>query len=259
MADTPPPAGSAVPQPPAPPAAPAAAPTGPAPAPPAAAPPAPPAAGQSPAGRGVAILLAASAIVAAVIGGRVAFRSFTATSLWQQSVRQQTKQAAAYVEDLRFVYTSEEPVAFSLSEAKFRAEELAKVAPGLSGLDRTVVELEQALQEYLSSGQVAEASPLFADPRYQGPNGFDIGRRLADQRDENPELLTIDPEKTRRAGNRASTHAVRLLATTIVVAVAFMFGSLAQGFPRRRPAFLAAGYVLLVAGVVSAVVVEVVS
>lgn len=209
--------------------------------------------------RGVAILLALSALAAAVIGGRVAFRSFAATSLWQQSVREQTRQAAAYVETLRYAYTSEAPVAFALTEARFRSEELGKVAEGLTGLDRQVVELEQALQEYLSSGQLAAASPLFNDEKYRSPQGFDIARRLADLRAEHPDLLTVDPERTRRAGDRASTHAVRLLATTIVVAVAFMLGSLAQGFPRRRRRLLSAGSVVLALGIASAAVVEVVS
>ena len=68
-------------------------------------------------------------------------------------------------------------MAFMLSEARFRSEALATVVPGLSGLDRQVVELEQALQEYLSSGQLAEASPLFNDERYRTGNGFDISRR----------------------------------------------------------------------------------
>jgi hypothetical protein len=216
-------------------------------------------AGAPTAGPGVAILLAAAALVAAVIGARVAFRSFTATSLWQQSVREQTKQAAAYVESLRFVYTSEEPLAFQLSEARFRAEELARVAPSLRGTDRTAVDMEQALQEYRSSGQLAEASTLYNDPRYQTPDGFDIAKRLADVRNEDPDLLTIDPERTRAAGNRASNHAVRLLATTIVVALAFMFGTLAQGFPGRRRMFLSVGTVVLVIGAASAAVVEVVS
>ena len=214
---------------------------------------------EPPARRGVAILLAGAALVAAVIGGRVAFRSFTATSLWQQSVREETKRAAAYVETLRYVYTSEQPLAFALAGARFRSEELAKVLPTLSGTDRSAVELEQVLQDYLSSGQLAEASPLFNDPKYRTDRGFDITRRLADQLNENPDLLAIDPERTRAAGNKASTHAIRLMATTIVVAFAFMFGTLAQGFPRRRQAFLTVGTVLLALGTASAAVVEVVS
>jgi hypothetical protein len=218
-----------------------------------------PAATEPPARRGVAILLAGAALVAAVIGGRVAFRSFTATSLWQQSVREESKRAAAYIETLRYVYTSEQPLAFSLSEARFRAEELAKVASTLSGTDRAAVELEQALQEYLSSGQLAEASPLFVDERFRSERGFDITRRLADQLNQNPDLLTIDPERTRASGTKASTHAIRLMATTIIVALAFMCGTLAQGFDRRRQLFLSMGTVLLVIGTASAAVVEVVS
>ena len=214
---------------------------------------------EPPARRGVAILLAASALVAAVIGGRVAFRSFTATSLWQQSVREETKRAAAYVETLRFLYTSEQPLAFALSEARFRSEELEKMLPTLSGTDRSVVELEQVLQNYLSSGQLAEASPLFNDPKYRSDKGFAIAPRLADLLNEHPDLLAIDPERTRVAGNKASTHAIRLMATTIIVALAFMCGTLAQGFARRRQAFLSVGTVLLVIGTASAAVVEVVS
>ncbi|HVF13857.1 MAG TPA: hypothetical protein VM942_04610 [Acidimicrobiales bacterium] len=216
-------------------------------------------AAEPPARRGVAILLALSAVVAAVIGGRVAFRSSTATSLWQQSVREETKRAAAYVEDLRYVYTSEQPVAFALSDARFRAEELKNVAPSVEGLNRIVIELEQAIQEYLSSGPLAEASLLFNDERYQGEHGFDVARRVADIRSENPELVALDPEKARASGNRASTHAIRLMATTIIVAIAFMFGSLAQGFPKRRQALLTVGTVMLALGAVSATVVEVVS
>lgn len=212
-----------------------------------------------PARRGVAILLAGAALVSAVIGGRVAFRSFTATSLWQQSVREESKRAAAYIETVRFVYTSEQPLAFALSEARFRAEELRKVAATLSGSDQAAIEVEQALQEYLSTGQLAEASPLFSDQRFRSERGFDITRRLADQLNENADLLTIDPEKTRASGKKASTHAIRLMATTIVVALAFMCGTLAQGFDRRRRLFLSMGTVLLVLGTASAAVVEVVS
>ena len=221
--------------------------------------PPPPSPAEPPARRGVAILLAGAALVAAVIGGRVAFRSFTATSLWQQSVREETKRAAAYVETLRYVYTSEQPLAFALSEARFRAEELAKVVPRLSGTDRSAVELEQVLHDYLSTGPLAESSPLFNDPRYRTERGFDIARRLADQLNEHPDLLAIDPERTRASGDRASNHAIRLMATTIIVAVAFMFGTLAQGFPRRRQAFLSVGTVVLVIGAASAAVVEVMS
>jgi hypothetical protein len=49
------------------------------------------------------------------------------------------------------------------------------------------------------------------------------------------------------------------VASTVLVAGAFLFGSLAQGFRRRRGLFLGAGTVLLVAGVVAAAVAEAVA
>jgi hypothetical protein len=57
-------------------------------------------------------------VATAVIGGRAAFMSADASSNWQASIRAQVKQAAAYVEDIRYLYTVEAPQAVLTAEAQ---------------------------------------------------------------------------------------------------------------------------------------------
>jgi hypothetical protein len=119
--------------------------------------------------------------------------------------------------------------------------------------------VEQSIEQNL----VKTLTPNFAltaDPKYALPGGgYDVGRRLADVRNENPELVKLDPARTAAVGDHFALRSIRLVASTVLVAGAFLFGSLAQGFRRRRGLFLGAGTVLLVAGVVAAAVAEAVA
>ncbi len=209
-------------------------------------------------GRGPAILLTAAAVAVAVVGGRASLRSSDATYLWQQAVRQEVKRASAYVEDIRFVYSSETPVALKVTEARLRQEELAKAIPTAPPTVGPLLAVEQRAQS-----EVAKAlSPnvdLLTDPRYRTPDGFDVARRLADARAKNPDLVAIDPDVPESQGDDASDHAIRLVAVTPLIAGAFLCGSLAQGVARRRRRWLLAGTAFLVVGVAAAIAVEVVS
>lgn len=210
-------------------------------------------------GPGVAILLAVAAVATAIIGGRAAFLSADASSNWQASIREQVKQAAAYVEDIRYLYTVETPQAVQTAEAQARAQELAKAAQSSTGLNQSLLTVEQSIDQSLVK-TLAPTFPLTADPKYATPDGgYDIGRRLADIRNENPDLVALDPARTARVGDHFALRSIRLVASTVLVAGAFLFGSLAQGFRRRRSLFLGVGTTLLVAGVAVAVVVEAVA
>lgn len=209
-------------------------------------------------GPGVAILLAASAVIAAIIAGRSAFLADGSSESWQQAVREEVKRSAAYIEDIRFVYVDEAPAAFRVTEARIRAEELRKAADKVSGQDRALLLVEAGTQANIAQG-LAPGSEIATNPKYQTKDGgFDVGRRLADNRAENPELVALDPSKAQAAGDRASRKGVRLVACAILVAVAFLMGSLAQGFARLRRGFLSAGAVFAGLGLLSAVVVEVI-
>jgi hypothetical protein len=210
-------------------------------------------------GPGVAILLAVAAVATAVIGGRAAFMSADASSNWQASIRSQVKQAAAYVEDIRYLYTVETPSAVRTAEARAQAQELARAAQSTTGLTQSLLTVEQGIEANLVT-TLSPTFPLTADPTYAtADGGYDIGRRLADIRNENPDLVKLDPARTAAVGDHFAVRSIRLVGSTVLVAGAFLFGSLAQGFRRRRGLFLGAGTVLLVAGIAAAAVVEVVA
>jgi hypothetical protein len=208
-------------------------------------------------GPGVAILLAVAAVATAVIGGRAAFMSADASSNWQASVRNQVKQAAGYVEDIRYLYTVEVPQAVQVAAADAQARELTAAARASSGLNQSLLTVEQSIAANLAD-TLSPGFNLTADPKYQLPGGgYDIGRRLADVRNEHPDLIALDPGRIAAVGDAFALRAIRLVASAVLVAGAFLFGALAQGFRRRRALFLGAGTTLLVAGVVAAALVEV--
>jgi hypothetical protein len=210
-------------------------------------------------GPGVAILLAFAAVATAVIGGRAAFLSADASSNWQASIREQVKQAAAYVEDIRYLYTVETPQAVQTAQAQARAQELGRAAQSSTGLNQSLLTVEQSIEQNVVK-TLTPNFPLTADPKYATPGGgYDIGRRLADIRNENPDLVALDPARTARVGDHFAVRSIRLVASTVLIGGAFLFGSLAQGFSRRRGLFLGIGTTLLIAGVAAAVVVEAVA
>jgi hypothetical protein len=209
-------------------------------------------------GRGVALLLAAAAIVAAVVGARASLMTANASVAWQQAVVEEVKRAAGYVEDIRHVYGDEAQAALLYTEARFRSEELASADLPSAPAPQALVTVERdAWQEVLKA--LAPSTELGADPAYATREGFDVGQRLADARAQSPELVSLDPDATAAAGDDAGEKALRLVSTTPLAATAFLFGSLAQGFARRRRAFLCTAVAFLLAGIAAAFAAEVIS
>jgi hypothetical protein len=204
----------------------------------------------------VPLLLALAAAVAAVLGARAALVSSSASGAWQTSVRQEVKRSAALVEDVRYVYAVEAPVALDAAAAAIEAEELRQAAETLAGDDRAAVEAE-ALVRQTSADALVGAFDLTQDPKYRAADGYDVAARLADVRDQYPDLVALAPDASMDAGDEASRHARRLVAATIPVAVAFLFGALAQGFPRYRTRLAVAGFAVLAVGVGIGVLAEV--
>lgn len=75
---------------------------------------------ERPGGRGLAVLLAVSALFAGAIGARTSLFASNASGPWQQAVRHEVKAAAAAVGDIRFVYGDEASQAFRAVEASVR-------------------------------------------------------------------------------------------------------------------------------------------
>ena len=204
----------------------------------------------------VAILLAVAAVLAALIGARAAIVGDSGSDTWHSAVREDVKRGAGMVEDVRFVYDEEAPAALQVVETQARGRELRRAARG-GGQFRDLLIAEAATQERLAK-TAKRASSIASNPKYAGAQGgYDVLERLADRRTRNPDLVKLDPDATERRGSDRTKEATLLVAATILVAVAFLLGALAEGFARWRRRLVPAGFVFAGLGAVMAVVVEV--
>jgi len=203
-------------------------------------------------------LLVASAVLAAAIGVRAAIVDDNGSGSYDSAVRQDVKRGAGVIESLRFIYSEEGPTAFQVAEAKIRGDELRRAARGKSGVVADYLKAEAGAQEQAVK-TLEPTVELTSEDEYSGPgDSYDLFRRIADEGKEHPHLLRVNPEATEQEGADSSKAATMLTAAAIPVGFAFLFGSLTEGFPRRRRPLLIAGWVCLGIGLVFAVVVEVV-
>jgi len=206
----------------------------------------------------VAILLAAAAVVAAGLGGRAALLSDRGSDTYTASIRQHAKQAAATVENIRYVYDDEAGLVLRATAAEVRADELREEARGARGLVRTALVEEARAQEQVA--ELISGASLAATAEYRlDDGGYDLAARLADVAGENPDLLAVDPDAPEEEAFELTGHAALAISATVPVSLAFMFGALSQAFRSRRRLFLYAGSAFLVAGLILGLVLEVVA
>jgi hypothetical protein len=216
---------------------------------------APEAAGQTP--TIVAVLLAAAAVVAAVIGARAATVGDEGSDTYHTAIREDVKAGAGLVEDVRFVYQEEAALAFQVAESISRSAESRAQAQESPGLAQSLLETDAGAQEGVVE-TLRESSDLAFDPRYELPNGaYDVLQRLADNRAENPELVAIDADSTEERATDLNYESALLIATTVPAALAFLCGALANGFPGARRWLVPVGFGLTGLSLVLAVIVEV--
>ena len=201
------------------------------------------------------ILLALAAIVAAILGARASLVSSDASGAWQTAVREEVKRSAALVEDVRYVYGAEAAVAVQAAAASIEADELRKSAGPLNGTAKTAVETEAFVRQ-TSADVMSGVFDLTNDPKYRAGDGYDVATRLADIRNQHPELVGLDPGATMDQGSEDSRHAWLLVAAAIPAAIAFLCGSLAQGFPRYRSPLSVAGFAFVALAITTAALVE---
>jgi hypothetical protein len=203
---------------------------------------------------GIALVLAAAAVLAASLGARAALLFGYADDGLEHAARTEVKRAAALVEDIRFVYADEAPQIFRYLKAKVSGAELKKAAPSLPGIarDETLVDAETQLQlAHAFRGAVG------SNPRYLMPGGgFDLGKRLADVRAQAPDLVALDPERLQRDAERISWHASLDATTTLAAGVAFLLGALSQAFGALRRPLLPVAVLLVVAGTAAGIAFE---
>jgi hypothetical protein len=206
--------------------------------------------------RGVAVLLGAAAITAAVVGALAAGLSSDATDAWNSAVRSELKRATGAVEDVRFVYQAEFGQALTVISARSQAAAYSAAAAA----DPTYA----AAMTIAANGQLNAASamepsiPLVSESKYAlGDGGVDLGKRLADQRAEAPDLVAINPDATQSQGDALAAKASWLLTSLLPLGACALVGTLAQALRRWRRPLLGVGTVLLGIGVVVAAAAEV--
>jgi hypothetical protein len=201
----------------------------------------------------VALTLAVSAVVAAVLGARAAIALGTAGDELQRSVRVDVKRGAGLVEDVRFVYDDEAPAAYRYAKARAFAEELQRSAATQSGIARSETLVEAGAQARIAAATL-QASAIAKNPRYRRSDGsFDVGRRLADDRMKNPALLALSPDEEEAGGARTAWHGALDGATTLGPALAFFFAALAQAFTRQRRGLLVVAWLFIVAAIAAGI------
>jgi hypothetical protein len=209
------------------------------------------------AGSGVAFLLAAAAILAALITARASLLGGQATGLWQQSVREEERRGALLIQGVRFTYGDEGDIAFLIATSQTRADALeeaaASAAPDIAERLRAEAQVHAQVAEAMRTSVVIGNDPQFVLPS----GGYDLAASLArDRAEEGDDLLADDPVATVKAGDEASRHAIAILTITIVAGFAFLAGALAQALPSRRRLLLVAGWVVLGVAALLALTVE---
>ena len=200
--------------------------------------------------RGVALLLAVAAVLAAVITLVALNSSSDASSAWQSALRQEVARGVNAVNDIHYVYEVEAPAAFQVATSEVQAEEYRKVAS--SAAPDIAVQLQARAQVLEMSVDALRTSIEMAVPAYALPHGgYDTLHRLSDALAD-PTRVSRDPDGTMAVGDTAAARSDRLMDSIVVVALAFLFGALAQTFPRFRRRLLVMGWLALCAGLLAA-------
>jgi hypothetical protein len=204
---------------------------------------------------GVAILLTVAAIVAALIGVGAALTSSSASDSWQSALRTEVKRSAGAMEDVRYMYQAELPIAIRIVEARILESELLAASQGESGATKQALLMEASVQAQIVSA-LEPSSVLATKADYAlTSGGLDLGKRLATLRAQNPSMVALDPDNLEATGDRLAHKAELLMMALLPTSAAAFLGVLAQPFKRRRLLLLRLGSAALAGGAVMALAV----
>ena len=208
-------------------------------------------------GFGVALLLGAAAVVAALITARASVLGSEATDLWQKAVREEARRGAILIQGVRYTYGDEADTAFMIATSEARAAALEEASAVASPDVASRLAAEARVHAQVADAMRGSVN-LADDPAFMLPNGgYDLQASLATARREAGDDRLTDPTATVAAGDAASQQAIRLLAVTIVAGLAFLAGSLAQVVASRRRLLLIIGWGTLTAAGLLAIAIEV--
>jgi type II secretory pathway pseudopilin PulG len=166
---------------------------------------------------GVTVLVAVALAIAALVASGAADR-------WQSSVRGDVKRSAGIVEDVREVYGDEAPLGLDVALADARARQ---------GADDDALTDRQVV--FAIRKAYRGKDHLIADDRYLRPaGGYDVPRRLADVRRENPGLVRLDPEQAAREGDDQRRLSWLIALAVVPLVVLYLLTELALRARARR-------------------------
>lgn len=200
----------------------------------------------------IAALLATAAVVAAIVTARASFLSSDASGNWQTALRIEVQRSAGTIEDVRYLYQTELPMAMAIAEARIRQQQFQADASTQTGAAHDALLLEASVQAALVTAQ-EPSSELATGTAYALPSGgFDVGRRLTDLRAGSSKIVALNPDSPQSTGDALADQASRLTIAAVPIGVCVLLGALAQPFSRWRRQLLGAGVVALLVGIVLA-------
>ncbi|HYO44452.1 MAG TPA: hypothetical protein VES19_14740 [Candidatus Limnocylindrales bacterium] len=206
--------------------------------------------------RGVALLLGLVAVLAAIVGARSTALANDAGDLWQTALRTEVKRSTGALEDIRYVYQAELPVAVVVMGERLKADELGTAAGAASGEVATTLAMEAAIERGVATA-IEGSAPLVTEPGYALPGGgVDLGQRLADQRAETPDLLDLDPGALAAEGDHLAGKGSSMTLALLPLGLAALLGAMAQPFWRWRRPLLGAATGAMGTGLAIALMVE---
>ena len=207
--------------------------------------------------RGVAVLLGLAAILAAIVGVRATALSSDASDMWQSALRSEVKRSAGALESLRYLYQSEVPPVLTILGTRIQEAELRTAAATETGAVADTLTREADVKANVLAA-ISSTYELATHPAYALPGGgVNLGLRLFDVRNENPDLVALDPDALQATGDALGAKAAAMTLPLLPLGVAALFAALAQPFARRRRVLLATGTAVLTFGALAALAVEV--
>ena len=196
----------------------------------------------------VAVLLATAAVVAAMIGWQGATVSNSASDDWQSALRTEVKRSAAALEDVRYLYQVELPVAVRILQARALQATYTVAAAAETGANKQALKVEADTQAQVVQALLA-SSDLVSKSEYALPSGgLDLAKRLTDLRAQSPAILALDPDALEVQGDGLANRANLLTLTLLPTSVGALLGVLAQPLRRYRDRLLALGWVGVIVG-----------
>lgn len=167
----------------------------------------------------------AQAIVTVVIAaafGAATYLTGEADSRWESSVRDNVRSSAGLLEDVRYLFIDEAPVAFEYSVAQARADaltEAADTAPkGEAGVALIEADLVRTSADLQQQDRAMSGDSLLEQEYWRGDH-FDIPARLADLRARNG---AESEQASRESGDRFAVAALGVSALPIPVAMVYL-------------------------------------